>query len=306
MNGGAGADNLAGGTGDDTYIVDSIGDVVRERFFQGTDTVQSSVNWRLGANLENLVLVGADAIEGYGNSLNNSITGNSSNNILDGGAGNDRLSGGLGNDTYIVDSANDIIVEEAGAGVDTARSSVSLTLGVNLENLILSGKKAISGSGNSLSNTMIGNVANNLLSGDLGDDILDGGGGVDTLLGGKGNDIYVVDTATDVITELIGEGIDTVRSSVSFALGDNVEALILSDSAIAGTGNSLDNALTGNAVNNTLDGGAGNDVLDGGEGNDTLIGGAGDDTFVVNTTTDTITELATGGTDTVKSTVSFS
>ena len=305
LDGGAGNDILVGGGGDDTYIVDSIGDVVRERFFQGTDTVQSSVSWTLGANLENLVLAGVEAINGNGNSLSNSIVGNSADNTLDGGAGNDRLSGGLGNDTYVVDSTGDSVIEEVDAGIDTVRTSVSWTLGGNLENLTLSGKKAISGTGNSLNNMMLGNVANNVLSGGSGDDIIDGGGGTDTLLGGNGNDTYLVDTVTDVITELAGEGVDIVRSSVSFALGANVENLFLSGTAITGTGNSLNNVLTGNAANNILQGGGGNDVLDGGDGNDTLVGGVGDDIYVVNTTTDVITEETGSGMDTVQSSVSF-
>jgi Ca2+-binding RTX toxin-like protein len=296
---------LVGGGGDDIYIVDSIGDVVRERFFQGTDTVQSSVSWTLGANLENLVLAGVDAINGHGNSLNNAIAGNSADNTLDGGAGNDRLSGGLGNDTYVVDSTGDIVTEEVGAGIDTVRTAVSWTLGANLENLTLSGKKAISGTGNSLNNKMLGNVANNVLSGGSGDDILDGGDGTDTLLGGNGNDTYFVDTATDVITELAEDGVDIVRSSVSFALGANVENLFLFGTAITATGNSLDNVLTGNASSNILQGGGGNDFLDGGDGNDTLVGGVGDDIYVVNTAGDVITEDAGSGLDTVQSSVSF-
>jgi Ca2+-binding RTX toxin-like protein len=42
---------LIGGKGNDTYIVDT-GDVVIENPAEGTDTVQSSVTYTLGANLE--------------------------------------------------------------------------------------------------------------------------------------------------------------------------------------------------------------------------------------------------------------
>ena len=87
LDGGAGYDILAGGKGNDTYIVDSIYDSIIENANEGTDLVKSSVNWTLGANLENLTLTGTDNLSGIGNELDNVITGNSGNNILDGGAG---------------------------------------------------------------------------------------------------------------------------------------------------------------------------------------------------------------------------
>ena len=283
LDGGAGNDMLTGGGGDDFYIVDSTGDVISERFYQGIDTVQSSINWTLSINLENLILTGSDAINGKGNASNNILTGNAADNVLDGGGGNDIMTGGLGNDTYVVDSTGDTIKEDAGAGIDTVRSSASWSLADNLENLTLSGKSAIGGTGNSLNNTIIGNVANNILNGGLGDDTLDGGGGTDTLLGGNGNDIYIVDTVTDIIKEISGGGSDTIRSSVSYTLGENVESLVLTGGAIDGTGNSLNNTITGNTLNNTLNGGLGDDILDGGGGLDTFTGLGGADTFYFST-----------------------
>jgi Ca2+-binding RTX toxin-like protein len=123
-----------------------------------------------------------------------------------------------------------------------------------------------------------GQDGNDLLKSYDGDDTLDGGIGVDTLVGGRGNDTYVVDNVLDVVTELGGEGTDTIQSTVSLALSVEVENLTLTGTAaINGTGNLLNNVLTGNEANN---------ILTGGLGVDTLIGGAGADIFDFNLATE--------------------
>jgi Ca2+-binding RTX toxin-like protein len=118
---------------------------------------------------------------------------------------------------------------------------------------------------------VIGTDANdNILTGD-NDDILSGGKGVDTLIGSKGNDIYVVDSATDVITENVSEGTDTIKSSITFSLATlpNIENLTLTGiAAINGTGNAVNNVIIGNGANNILTGAAGKDTLTGGLGSD--------------------------------------
>ena len=70
------------------FMVDNIADATTESLNEGSDTVQSSVTWMLGNNIENLTLTGTTAINGTGNSLNNTLTGNSAANILKGGLGN--------------------------------------------------------------------------------------------------------------------------------------------------------------------------------------------------------------------------
>ncbi|MGH6929375.1 MAG: calcium-binding protein [Dongiaceae bacterium] len=126
-----------------------------------------------------------------------------------------------------------------------------------------------------------GNGLANALTGNEGDNVLDGGLGIDRMTGGKGNDTYHVDNAKDVIVESIvassGGGIDKVYSSVDFTLGTYVDSLVLTGSAINGTGNSLNNQVAGNDNNNRLTGFAGNDTLSGGGGNDKLSGGDGND-----------------------------
>ena len=311
LDGGIGADTMNGGSGDDTFIVDNIGDVIGEGVNEGTDLVKAGVSYSIAgfANVENLMLTGAAAINGTGNGLNNTLTGNTGNNKLDGGTGNDTMIGGAGNDTYTVDSASDVVTELDGEGIDTVISGVALTLTEFLENLTLTGTSAINGTGNAANNKLIGNGASNTLTGLGGTDTLDGGGGADVLIGGAGNDTYVVDTASDSITELLNEGIDLVKASASYSLASfaNVENLTLTGSAsINATGNALNNVLTGNSGANTLTGNDGNDTLIGGTGADVMVGGIGDDEYRVDNAGDVVTEGATAGTDTVVSTISYS
>ena len=306
LDGGLGNDTMVGGTGNDTYVVDSATDVVTEAASAGTDTVLSSITLTLAGNVENLTLTGTSAINGTGNTLNNVLRGNAANNTLSGGTGLDSMIGGAGDDTYVVDATGDTVTELAAEGVDLVQSLVTYTLAANVENLALTGTATINGIGNTLDNLLTGNSANNTLTGGAGNDTLDGGTGNDTMVGGAGDDFYVLNVATDVVTELANEGVDTVRSAVTLALGTNVENLVLTGAtAINGTGNILDNVLTGNSANNTLTGGTGNDTLDGAAGTDTLVGGAGNDIFVVDTTTDVTNEAANEGTDTVRSAVTW-
>ncbi len=111
-------------------------------------------------------------------------------------------------------------------------------------------------------------------------DVFDGRGGTvaGTVLGNDGDDTYIVDDATIDIQEFTGQGTDTVKSTVSFELGDHFESLVLIGAGnIDGTGNDQNNVLAGNAGNNTLRGDAGADKLHGGQGNDMLRGGKGND-----------------------------
>jgi trimeric autotransporter adhesin len=288
LDGGSGSDQMAGGAGNDRYIVDSAGDTVSEGLGAGTDTVESSISYTLGANLENLTLSGTSAINATGNLLPNTLRGNSAANTLDGAAGADTMYGGGGNDTYIVDNVGDVVVEDASQGMDTVQSTVSFALGANVENLTLLGTGNLNGTGSDDDNT---------ITGTSGQNILDGGAGIDTLIGGAGDDIYIVDTG-DTVVELAGGGVDEVRSNSAFTLAAELEKLTLLGGAnIDGTGNSANNILVGNS---------GNNVLDGGQGADQLIGGLGDDTYYLDNVGDSIVELANGGSDQAFSSVSVS
>jgi VCBS repeat-containing protein len=324
LDGGTGADDMQGGTGNDTYVVDNAGDLVTEALNGGTDTVQSSIDYTLTANVENLSLTGSGDLNGTGNELDNTIVGNSGSNhlvggdgndTLNGGAGADTLEGGTGNDTYVVDNAGDLVIEASGAGTDLVQSSITYTLTDNVENLTLTGSANIDGTGNELDNTITGNSGANTLVGGAGNDVLDGGSGADQLAGGTGDDTYVVDNVADVVIENAGEGTDLVQASVNYTLADNVENLTLAGGgSINGTGNVLDNVITGNNGNNvlsgmdgndTLVGNAGNDTLDGGTGADNMQGGTGNDTYVVDNVGDLVIETLNAGTDTVQSSIDY-
>jgi Ca2+-binding RTX toxin-like protein len=116
LDGKGGKDSLIGGIGNDTYIVDNIGDVIKELAGEGTDLVKASVNYTLSDNVENLTLTGTEGLTGKGNLVNNTITGNTGNNRIFGYGGNDNLNGGVGNDNLIGGVGNDTL--NGGSGND--------------------------------------------------------------------------------------------------------------------------------------------------------------------------------------------
>ncbi len=168
---------------------------------------------------------------------------------------------GLVEVTGVTTSADDI---DAGDGNDTVYADAG-------------NDTVIGGLGNDL---LYAGDGNDSMTGGDGNDRLDGGNGNDTLTGGIGDDIYVVDTMSDILSELANEGIDTVEALGSFTLGSNIENLTLIGTAtISGTGNTQANVITGNGSANTLSGDDGNDTIYGGSGSDTIFGGAGNDTM---------------------------
>jgi serralysin len=206
----------------------------------------------------------------YGNAGNDVLEGREGNDTLDGGTGADQMAGGTGDDIYFVDDAGDQVIEKAGEGNDTVRSTVSHTLAANVEDLILVGKDdksqsfgafaaaaaaaaaTLTGTGNALANTItaIGS----------GDFVLSGGGGNDTLVGSSGDDLL--------------------------------------------DGGDGDDSLIGGAGNDRLRGGAGNDSFSGGLGADVFEGGAGDDFYLIADLDDQIIENSGEGNDTVRVLVS--
>jgi len=175
----------------------------------------------------------------------------------------DVIEGTVLDDSIDALASDDIVVAKAGNDTVDAGPGDDLVLG---------------GEGN---DHLLGGEGDDLLYGDEGDDRLEGGAGADFLAGGAGNDTYVVSDTLDAIEEFAGEGTDTVETSVTLTLADNLENLTLAGSAnLSGTGNAGANLIRGNAGDNVLAGLEGNDTLRSEGGADTLDGGAGDDTLI--------------------------
>jgi Ca2+-binding RTX toxin-like protein len=249
------------------------------------------------------------------------------NDTLNGGIGADALFGGLGNDHYIVDSLADKVNEVAGQGVDRVVSSISYTLGLNVENLLLDAAGPVNGTGNTLDNRIDGGIGANVLDGGTGndwligyelddtlvggagDDKLDGGFEDDVMNGGIGNDTYYVGTSGAVVNEAAAQGTDTIIASISLSLGliANVENLTLTGSTdLIATGNTLSNLIQGNDGKNILYGGDGDDTLNGGIGIDKLVGSFGNDVYIIGADADTIVEEADQGIDEIRAEQTFS
>jgi Ca2+-binding RTX toxin-like protein len=290
VNGTSGKDNLVGNIANETIIAGA-----------GDDTLSGGAghDWLQGDAGNDLVFGNAGNDRLFGTLGNDTLDGGSGDDTLDGGAGNDALlggegadrlfgaagndsmRGGAGDDLYLVDVAGDVVIELPGEGFDTVISSLSITLAENLEGLTLASPASALFSPATAAIFATGNGANNRLIGDVFNNTLDGLAGADTMAGGSGNDTYVVDDTGDVIEELVNQGTtDTVRSSIDFMLGAELERLELTGSARNGTGNTGNNRITGNAQDNRLDGGTGNDTLDGGTGMDYLTGGDGNDSLI--------------------------
>ena len=177
------------------------------------ETIEAATNKTLPSSIENLVLTGSGNLKGYGNTSNNRLTGNSGNNVLDGKSGIDTLIGKGGNDTYIVDESKDRVIEKAGGGTDTIRSSVNETLSANVENLVLTGSENLKGYGNSGKNRLTGNSGDNVLEGKAGRDVLTGKDGGDKFIYRSIDDSGITKLTRDVITDFDGTESDVIDLS---------------------------------------------------------------------------------------------
>jgi Ca2+-binding RTX toxin-like protein len=155
----------------------------------------------IGNNFNN-VLVGFNVSDNIiGNGGNDVLVGLGGNDLLNGGLGADVMVGGTGHDRYVVDNFGDVVAEGFNEGIDRVFSSISFSLNApgrfNIENLTLTGG-AVTGIGNSLSNSISGNGLNNFLLGLGGSDSINGFGGNDTITGGIGRDVLTGGTGNDI------------------------------------------------------------------------------------------------------------
>jgi Ca2+-binding RTX toxin-like protein len=265
-------------------------------------SVQSTASGISGADL----IKGIENI--IGSNYNDTLTGNAGNNVLNGGLGADQMIGGMGDDTYVVDSygliATDQVIELVNGGIDTIQVKTidpnqtyySLWDKPQVENLAFIGLGMFAGYGNDLANnltggngddnlggeggndTLIGGLGNDYLIGGVGNDSLIGGGGNDTLtggegtnslLGGLGNDTYYIDNASDVVVELVGQGTDTISTSL--------KTLSLATTALANVENI---GIDGEWVNITKDNTGLNPVYTDTSGNNFSLTGNGLNNFI--------------------------
>lgn len=306
MDGGLGADSMDGGLGGDMYYA-STGDIITDA--GGVDVVFADISWTLGADFEELMLLGFESLVGTGNSFDNVLQGNFGNSTLIGGAGDDELyargsgnrwfQGGSGND-FIVSTfdgddrfvfaeapgaANSDLIFHFGNGADKILLDPTVHPSLGAIGQFASGDarffaSAGATSGQDASDRVIYNTSTGELFYDA-----DGSGAGAAQLIVRLEPIPVL-SASDIVVASATPGTHFVGTSGN-------------DSLVGGAG---DDTLDGLGGNDTLIGNDGDDSLIGGSGADSLNGGLGNDIYVVGTG-DVLTD--TGGVDTVLSDVTW-
>jgi serralysin len=271
--------------------------------FSSCNSMTNNIAIALSCSIEKAITgAGDDTLKG--NALDNFLDGGAGNDSLSGGdgddtlvagTGNDTLEGGNGDDTAILPGAlEDYKFQFDSLGIsftnlktgnvdftrdvenygfsDISKSAAELAddpaAGLNLNGT----EKVDTLAGSTANDALNGNGGNDALSGGSGNDTLDGGAGQDKMTGGAGDDTYIVNNTSDKVIEDVNAGIDAVRSSVNWTLGNNVENLELTGTDnLSGIGNALANLITGNAGGNLLAGKDGVDSMDGGEGSDIYL-----------------------------------
>ena len=291
LSGSSAANVLSGNNGNDTLVGNGGNDTLNgglgaDTASYGTSSAGVSVNLGLGfgmggnSGFDTLISIE----NANGSSFTDFLIGSATANVLNGGVGADALQGEAGNDIFIVDNAGDLVFENGGEGTDEVRTSVSYTLTANqdIETLRTTNDNGTAGI------NLAGNGSGNQIVGNNGDNVINGGAGADQLVGRGGDDFYIVDNGGDAITENGGQGIDEVRTSVSYVLtaGADVEVLATADDNGVAAIN-----LTGNGSGNVVRGNNGANFISGAGGNDQLTGLGGQDTFAFNTTLNAATNV---------------
>lgn len=317
-------ENVIGGSNDDTFVANSLGNAFTGG--AGTDTVSYASS--AAGVLVDMITVGNNtgdaAGDAYntienitGSNFNDTLNGNNSSNSINGGSGADIINGLGGGDILIGGPGADTF--DGGSGNDTVDYSSSAAVTVNLS----IGTAQVSGNDangdvitlNTVENLTGSSTGNDVLTGDANANVIKGGGGADTIVGGGGNDTIIGGTGADNLDG--GTGIDvldysTSASGVNVNLGTNTvsggdaagdllvansfESVVGSLQADTLTGDGNANLLVGISGADSLSGGGGNDTLQGDDGNDTMAGGTGADNFkfAAGYGADQITDFLTG------------
>jgi Ca2+-binding RTX toxin-like protein len=273
LNGDGGTDSMSGGTGNDYFVVDNPGDITFENPGEGQDSVEASISWTLGTNLEYLNLVGTAPIDGTGNALANVLRGNGAantlrgldgNDTLDGKAGNDRLEGGAGADTMTGGPGADAFVVGRGLGHDTV---VDFTHGE--DKIVVLGF------------TFVQSIVQ------------------------QGADALVILSDTDSVLLRNVDRSTLTNSDFQFGLAPPPPPPPPPTGGVTLNGTDGNDVLKGGTGADTLNGLGGNDYLNGGPGADLLRGGTGNDYFVVDQAGDSVVELPGEGSDSVEASISW-
>jgi Ca2+-binding RTX toxin-like protein len=256
IDGGAGADGIMTGAGNDTVVYDAAdlvhdeGDRNQFGYVNTFDTVDASSS-AAGVNIDlNTNYYGFDRI--IGSAFDDTLTGNSDDNVFVGGAGADSLYGGWsgGSDTASYADSAAAVTVDLGAGTGSAGDAAGDTFAY-IDNLI-------------------GSAYADTLTGDSGDNVLEGGAGADQLNGGDG-----VDTASYAGSDA---GVTIYLGSVIGGLGGD---------AAGDTFSGIENLIGSNFLD-TLSGNDSNNRIEGAGGADDMVGGAGQDTYVYESLSDSV------------------
>ncbi|MCX7358046.1 MAG: FG-GAP-like repeat-containing protein [Alphaproteobacteria bacterium] len=223
----------------------------------GVDTIAADPNGAAYIDLRAATLQGNGAggfpSYGYAQNIYGGVT-------IANGVVIENATGGVGNDTLIGNAAANVLTGNDGNDTISGAEGIDTLLG---------------GAGDDV---LDGGAGADALNGGGGADRLDGGAGADAMTGGLGNDRYFVDDAGDTIVEAVGEGIDTVDSSLaSFTLSDGLDNLNIVGAGLNGIGNAFANTIIGNALANVISAGGGDDIINGQGGDDQIDAGDGDD-----------------------------
>ncbi len=220
INGGMGADRLIGGDGSDTYIVDNLADIVVETNpsgIGGIDAIQTTVSYKLAANVENLRLLGSGALNATGNALNNRLEANSADNIISGGDGIDTVS-------YQYGATSGVIVRLAASGASQATGGSGSDTLLGIENLT-------------------GSIYNDFLGGSNGNNVLAGGMGSDFLFGNGGNDVFVFNALGEM-----GSSIANADTIFDFKPGDKIDLSALDANTTTALNDAFSSFIAGSAA----------------------------------------------------------